>query len=1551
MKQGGATEHKPEQQTHDKSIETSLRVEKPEPVPEQNSLQTQFGNATIARYLEQQPPTTQHSVFGGDQHPNIAQLQQGLGNAAVAHLAAANALPMQQQTTVRKPDEAANENKPLDEMTTETSVAEDKSEKENNDQAELKADSSSEKKKIATNDSKKAQAKKEAEKEKDEQAKKVAESVQASGAKNADKQQAAAGAGAAKDSGGGGAPPLPSVGGGDPQGGSEDDGIAELEARLANADPERASADEADPVDIATGEPDTDEENSTLAEPTMPMIPEPVDSSPIPTPNDTLSDSHLSESATMPGMDVAEPTVSEAEGDFAPAAIDEPDSVGGFSGDEPALGGGAAAAFGSADLSEPEKQAALGSIGESSGVGGDVGGGGGGSAIADTPPAEVPDVASESPESALAKVSRLPPVQMAQALGGVKGAVVKDSGEARSELAANPPQMERPTGSPKNLHQQAAKSDTGKQSEVGNKVAKTPEGADQPTPQPEPLSALPPPPTDQIVQPAVQAGDSGELSERDTARLSGTLNSLPTRDPGLHATTGPAPRVMLSGNADPAQSDAQRQELQTGIKDSQAQGKQDVAREMGENTQIYPSVEPETLTAKIPESAGAGAAKGESTAIGSADPESLSILAQKEKGGEIQAALAKAQGDMATQKAEYADKVASEKTDSANDIQALEDQSATDQAQARSEAQAEVKAKKGEWGKEQENLVQKAEKEADGEITLGRTDIQKEKQTADDKAAKEVESGNREAEHEREKAEKKAREEKSKGEKESSGFFGWLASKATAFFNKIKSAVTAVFDLARKAIKKAIEFYKKAAMWVIEQARKAIVAVIKAVGKVLIAIGDRLLAAFPKLRDKFRKFIQSKVDKAVSMVNALAEKLKKGVSVLLDLLAAGLDKLIGWLEKGMLAVVDAYAAVVKGAIKFAEGVAQALGAFFVLIKDIAANPIQWLANLAAGVVGGIKNHLWKAFKEAVKEWFNSKLEQVLGLGQMVWGLIKSGGLSLAMVGKMAWEGIKAMIPPTLIRILVEKLAAMIVPAVGAIMVIIEGLQAAWGTVQRIIAAFQKFFAFLKAVKGGNAGLPFAQALAAAAIAVIDFVANWLILKLAKGAAKIGGKIKGLAKKILGRKKGRAKVKKAKKPKKAKHAKAKKKKTGAAKKGKRSAKDRKAERKKAKDKKNRERLERAVKAIEPKIKHLLKNGVGKRYLKARLLLWRARYRLSSLAIVGGVITASINPKKKITQISNAKLGALLRPLFAKAETEYEDRLMDDHTTKAKIEDAKARYEAGDKSALKDLSRFEQAKVIRETKVPPVTGRHREPESGVKVWIPKPGGRGMVQHAGRYESGVSRKGRKIASITDTLSKYATQFNVSDNQMGSIFTGHPQDIEGKLGLLKSQLLSKQTSKTGRIQVGRFINRLRRVAFLTQAFEPSRVGGIATTTAVASTMVSSGDVTLKETISAKGSMAPMMQKHVAPESGEAQTPEQKKAASIRDKRIGQVFNSLLEVAERQDVLVARGGYDLKGLADAIREYLKVVQKRYRTKDEFNNAKAQLIAEVVKLLSSYHGR
>jgi hypothetical protein len=300
---------------------------------------------------------------------------------------------------------------------------------------------------------------------------------------------------------------------------------------------------------------------------------------------------------------------------------------------------------------------------------------------------------------------------------------------------------------------------------------------------------------------------------------------------------------------------------------------------------------------------------------------------------------------------------------------------------------------------------------------------------------------------------------------------------------------------------------------VIETARTAIVGIIKVVGQALIAIGDVLLAAFPEMRDRFRNAIKGVVKAAEAAVNALADTLKKGVQAALNLLGKGLDAALGLLEKGMMAAVDIAKTAVQGAIKLADAAIKAVGAFAVLVKDIAGNPGQWLSNLGAGANDGIKNHFWGAFQTAVKEWFSQKVEEVLGLGMTIWNVLAKGGIKTAEVGQMAWEGIKSAIPGVLIQILIEKVVSMIVPAAGTVLLIIEGLQAAWGTASRVLQAFDRFMGFLKAVKTGQAGPPFGAALAAAGVVVIDFVSNWLLKRLRGPASKVAGKIKEIAKKI------------------------------------------------------------------------------------------------------------------------------------------------------------------------------------------------------------------------------------------------------------------------------------------------------------------------------------------------------------------------------------------------------------------------------------------------------
>jgi hypothetical protein len=736
-----------------------------------------------------------------------------------------------------------------------------------------------------------------------------------------------------------------------------------------------------------------------------------------------------------------------------------------------------------------------------------MGGGGGGVAIPDKPQPPAPNIsASSDPVAAMASIAKLPPAQMQASLGTVGLAINHAVGQEKADTAKDLPEIE--------VGGDGAATATAKpvSTTTPKPVAKAKEGAAKPTPAPKPLPTLPALPKTNV-RPQVQGGTDGKLSSQDVQNLKTSLNSLPKSDPsaaGLKAANPPA--LKLEGNANPQQAQEQRAKLESSLNQTQAQGQTDATQSLGED-QIKATVPKEMIKANpSADSEGAAAPVAGKEGGGTADM-TISLIAQEKSGPEIQAAVSQAQGQMGTERQGYKTKVSQEKQKSQADIEKLKTSNTQEQDQEKLKAQTEADTVRAQWTQEQDQLVNQSRQEADVEVGKGNEEIQTHQSEAEQKAQTEIESGNQKAEIAHQEGEKKAQEERQKGEKESGGFFGWIADKAKAFFDGIKKAVEQAFEAARAVIKAAIETAQKLAMAAIEAGRKAIVSVIRRVGDALIALGDKLLANFPQLRDRFRKLIQDKVKQAEAAVNRIADNLKKTVKAALDLLAKGLDAALGLLQKGLTAAVDIANKAVQTAISTAKAVVDALGMFAVLVKDVASSPGQWISNLAAGVMDGIKNHLWTAFQSSIQEWFNQKLEEVLGLGLTVWTVLKQNGFDLAKVGQIAWEGLKAAIPPALIQILLEKVVSMIVPAAGAIMAIIEGLQAAWGTASRILQAIEKFVGFLKAVKSGNSGPMFGQMLASAGVAVVDFVSNWLLKKVRGTASKIAGKIKAIAQKI------------------------------------------------------------------------------------------------------------------------------------------------------------------------------------------------------------------------------------------------------------------------------------------------------------------------------------------------------------------------------------------------------------------------------------------------------
>ncbi|MGF1490763.1 MAG: hypothetical protein ACFBSE_27030, partial [Prochloraceae cyanobacterium] len=269
----------------------------------------------------------------------------------------------------------------------------------------------------------------------------------------------------------------------------------------------------------------------------------------------------------------------------------------------------------------------------------------------------------------------------------------------------------------------------------------------------------------------------------------------------------------------------------------------------------------------------------------------------------------------------------------------------------------------------------------------------------------------------------------------------------------------------------------------------------------------------PEIKEKFTLLIEEKVAQAKEKVNQLADSLKGRIQQALNLFVQAIDKALNFLANGYQQIVSIVKNTVKSAIDSATGWIKSLGDFAVIVKDVAANPKAWLANLQSSSQDGVQNHLWAAFSTQIQEWFNSKLDEVLGLGQEVYQLLALGGMGMAEIGQMAWNALSQALPAALATVLMEKLVALIVPAAGTVMIIIEALQAAWGAAEQILQSLDRFMSFLKAVKGGNAGPLFAGAIAAGGVAVVDFISNWLVAKLASSAEKVSAKLKRMGQKF------------------------------------------------------------------------------------------------------------------------------------------------------------------------------------------------------------------------------------------------------------------------------------------------------------------------------------------------------------------------------------------------------------------------------------------------------
>ncbi|MFC8233124.1 DUF4157 domain-containing protein [Streptomyces sp. NPDC057284] len=735
-------------------------------------------------------------------------------------------------------------------------------------------------------------------------------------------------------------------------------------------------------------------------------------------------------------------------------------------------------------------------------------GGGGGGAAPEEKQEEPPDVSGQDPKAAIGTVRKLAPDQAAAAMPGVDAAADKKVGEEQRRLDANPPKRERPSGAPRTRSgppQAAAPAAqvTGKVEKLGpeDRVEKQKAKGSEKAEGAKPTDNTPPPP----------APVADKLTAEEAKNVDAAADAVPTVDPELqNKTVGPAPKIRLEGESDPKRTDDQAKALKEKQSDIQSTGREDAAKPMGED-QIFPNAPREQLVGKA--AAGGKRGGGGGLEAGSAPRPGVGAVAKQERGSEIQGAAGHAQGDLAVKEKEQQQGEQQAEQEKQTEIDREVARNAEKQTTERGRAAEDAQRERENWRTEQDQKIEDADRKSEKEHTDKNKEIVKARDDKDKEVSDRKDKDNAQIDTEREKAEKEA-EKKKEEEKPSGGFFGWVADKVKSAFNAILDAVTKVFDAARQLVNGIIDTFKDWADKAIDFVRELAIKAINVLADALIAIGDVLLAAFPELRDRFRKAIEGLRDKAIAAVNALADGLKKAVNALLDALAAGLNALLDVLEAGIKAVIKIYQAVILGAIKFAQAAIEALGKFAALVADIAPDPGGWISKAGSSAKTGITDHLWGAIKTGVKRWFDTKVEGILGLGKAVIDVLVKGCVSIKQIGKMAWDAIIASLPMMIASIVIEKVVSMIVPAAGAILTIVQGLMAAWQSISSILSAFSKFWAYLKAVKAGPAACLFAEAVAAGIVALLDFIANFLMIRLSSATKGVGKRLKAMSEKIM-----------------------------------------------------------------------------------------------------------------------------------------------------------------------------------------------------------------------------------------------------------------------------------------------------------------------------------------------------------------------------------------------------------------------------------------------------
>lgn len=534
---------------------------------------------------------------------------------------------------------------------------------------------------------------------------------------------------------------------------------------------------------------------------------------------------------------------------------------------------------------------------------------------------------------------------------------------------------------------------------------------------------------------------------------------------------------------------------------------------MGED-QVYPDAPKERMAAKVPGGqGGAGGPRAGGAATGAVPPEAASEVAEHERGPQFQAAFGEGRKQMSEgrQKKDTDFRTSQEKHRQKVDAEVASNTAG--QAAERDRAMADVTAQRAGWRAEQDEELGKLGDKKTERHEKVRKDVQdKEKQTDDD-VAKEKDDGDRKIRDENTRAERDAEKKRDDSVEDSGNWvtkaFDWIKKKVI----EIKDAIVRVIKAARDAVVGFIKNFKETVERWIDAARKFVVDTIKQLVDDLVEFAKAMVRAIVELAARVRKFVTDLIAAAIALVNRLADALKQAVSDLLDAIGKLLSSILDFLKKMLQAAVKAVVDAVKAVLDFASKLLSALGDWMLIAVDFLSDPGGWLGGAKNSAVDGAKNHLFAEVSSAVKQWFREKIQEIIGVPKAVIDKLVRGGWTLDKIVKEAWDAVVPQLPLIIGELVMTKVVAKLIPGAGWVMAVIDAIRTAWGALSAILRALGMVLDWLKAVRGGGAGILFAKAVAAGVVALLEVLYQALLSGIGKYVSKVGRRLKDVAAKL------------------------------------------------------------------------------------------------------------------------------------------------------------------------------------------------------------------------------------------------------------------------------------------------------------------------------------------------------------------------------------------------------------------------------------------------------